>query len=239
MATPGRRRSRRPLLVKASSVASPGRRCLRRLLRLRPPRPRRQRHHPRPRLRLLRQPRTTSAPSTPRRLAPQPSSSSPLLAPPTLAYGSWWSLPPHARYWQHRCVPSSLTCPRVWQTRIGASSTSASTTSSASTSSSTTVSTTSPTSFICTRFWQNRCMPLSPMCALFWQNNGRTSSLTARTASPPASASSTIASTRPRHSPRVLCACGIFCVYLDNGNPDHDIDHGDPSHGYLDQGCTA
>ena len=30
-----------------------------------------------------------------------------------------------------------------------------------------------------------------------------------------------------------------MCGYLDTGNPDHDIDHDDPSHGYPDQGCTA
>jgi hypothetical protein len=34
-----------------------------------------------------------------------------------------------------------------------------------------------------------------------------------------------------------LCACGFKCGYIDNGNPDHDIDHDEPSHGYLDQGC--
>jgi hypothetical protein len=36
-----------------------------------------------------------------------------------------------------------------------------------------------------------------------------------------------------------LCACGFKCGYIDTGNPDHDIDHGDPSHGYLDQGCST
>ena len=53
-------------------------------LRLRPVPAHRQRHRhlPRP-LHLLRQPRATSAPSTPRRLAPQPSWSPPLLAPST------------------------------------------------------------------------------------------------------------------------------------------------------------
>ena len=30
-----------------------------------------------------------------------------------------------------------------------------------------------------------------------------------------------------------------MCGYLDTSNPDHNIDHGDPLHGYLDQGCTA
>jgi hypothetical protein len=29
------------------------------------------------------------------------------------------------------------------------------------------------------------------------------------------------------------CACGFKCSYIDTGNPDHDIDHGVPSHGYL------
>jgi hypothetical protein len=30
--------------------------------------------------------------------------------------------------------------------------------------------TTSPTSSLCTRFWQDWSMPLSPTCAWFWQN---------------------------------------------------------------------
>jgi hypothetical protein len=34
-------------------------------------------------------------------------------------------------------------------------------------------------------------------------------------------------------------ACGFKCGYIDTGNPDHDIDHGEPSHGYLDQGCST
>jgi hypothetical protein len=36
-----------------------------------------------------------------------------------------------------------------------------------------------------------------------------------------------------------LRSCGFKCVYIDTGNPDHDIDHGEPSHGYLDQGCST
>ena len=28
-----------------------------------------------------------------------------------------------------------------------------------------------------------------------------------------------------------------MCGYIDTGISDHDIDHGDPSHGYLDQGA--
>jgi hypothetical protein len=35
-----------------------------------------------------------------------------------------------------------------------------------------------------------------------------------------------------------LSARGFKCGYIDTGNPDHDIDHGEPSHGYLDQGCS-
>jgi hypothetical protein len=35
------------------------------------------------------------------------------------------------------------------------------------------------------------------------------------------------------------CARGFKCDYIDTGNPDHDIDHGIPSHGYLDQGCST
>jgi hypothetical protein len=36
-----------------------------------------------------------------------------------------------------------------------------------------------------------------------------------------------------------LHACGFKCGYIDTGNPDPDIDHVDPSHGYLDQGCST
>jgi hypothetical protein len=36
-----------------------------------------------------------------------------------------------------------------------------------------------------------------------------------------------------------LCACGFKCDYIDTDNPDHDIDHGEPSYGYLDQGCNT
>jgi hypothetical protein len=36
-----------------------------------------------------------------------------------------------------------------------------------------------------------------------------------------------------------LCACGFKCGYIDTGNPDHDIDHGEPLYGYLDQGCIT
>jgi hypothetical protein len=35
-----------------------------------------------------------------------------------------------------------------------------------------------------------------------------------------------------------LRACGFICSYLVIGTR-HDIDHGDPSHGYLDQGCST
>jgi hypothetical protein len=35
------------------------------------------------------------------------------------------------------------------------------------------------------------------------------------------------------------CARGFKCDYIDTGNPDHDIDHGVPLHGYLDQGCNT
>ena len=43
----------------------------------------------------------------------------------------------------------------------------------------------------------------------------------------------------PSHSPHALCARGLLCGYLDTGNPDYDIDHGDPSHGYLDHGAPS
>jgi hypothetical protein len=35
-----------------------------------------------------------------------------------------------------------------------------------------------------------------------------------------------------------LRACGFICGFLDIGTR-HDIDHGDPSHGYLDQCCST
>jgi hypothetical protein len=35
------------------------------------------------------------------------------------------------------------------------------------------------------------------------------------------------------------CTRGFKCGYIDTGNPDHDIDNGVPSHGYLDQGCST
>jgi hypothetical protein len=31
-----------------------------------------------------------------------------------------------------------------------------------------------------------------------------------------------------------LRAYGFKCGYIDTDNPDHDIDHGEPWHGYLD-----
>jgi hypothetical protein len=34
-----------------------------------------------------------------------------------------------------------------------------------------------------------------------------------------------------------LRVCGFICGYLIGTR--HDIDHGDPSHGYLDQGCST
>jgi hypothetical protein len=41
--------------------------------------------------------------------------------------------------------------------------------------------------------------------------------------------------TSPSSSPwSLLRARGFKCGYIDTGNPDHDIDHGIPSHGYLD-----
>jgi hypothetical protein len=36
-----------------------------------------------------------------------------------------------------------------------------------------------------------------------------------------------------------LGACGFKYGYIDTGIPDHDIDHGEPSHGYLDQDCST
>jgi hypothetical protein len=38
---------------------------------------------------------------------------------------------------------------------------------------------------------------------------------------------------------RLLRARGFKCGYIDTGNPDHNIDHGITSHGYLDQGCRT
>jgi hypothetical protein len=35
-----------------------------------------------------------------------------------------------------------------------------------------------------------------------------------------------------------LRACGFKCGYIDTGNPDHNIDHGEPSHDYLNQFCS-
>jgi hypothetical protein len=35
------------------------------------------------------------------------------------------------------------------------------------------------------------------------------------------------------------CARGFKCGYIDTDNPDHDIDHDIPSHGYLGQGCNT
>jgi hypothetical protein len=79
-------------------------------------------------------------------------------------------------------------------------------------------------------------MCLSPMYTCFWLNYCRTSSSIATTR---ASTFLMIASTHLRHSPRAPCVCGIPCGYLDTINPDHNIDHDDPSHDYLDQGCTT
>jgi hypothetical protein len=36
-----------------------------------------------------------------------------------------------------------------------------------------------------------------------------------------------------------LRACGLKCGYIDTGNPNHDIGHDIPSHGYLNQGCST
>jgi hypothetical protein len=44
---------------------------------------------------------------------------------------------------------------------------------------------------------------------------------------------------RLHHSPHALCTRGFMCGYLDTGTPHHDIDHGIPSHGNLDQGCNT
>ena len=44
-----------------------------------------------------------------------------------MAYSLCRSKSTHARCWQHRRVPSSMTCPRAWQAWCGASSTSSST----------------------------------------------------------------------------------------------------------------
>jgi hypothetical protein len=58
----------------------------------------------------------------------------------------------------------------------------------------------------------------------------------ARIASTSASSSSTTAlDAPPSSSPwRLLRARGFKCGYIDTDNPDHDIDHGEPWHGYLD-----
>jgi hypothetical protein len=44
---------------------------------------------------------------------------------------------------------------------------------------------------------------------------------------------SVIITMAPSSRPRFTCG------YIDTGNPDHDIDHGISSHGYLDQGCST
>jgi hypothetical protein len=36
-----------------------------------------------------------------------------------------------------------------------------------------------------------------------------------------------------------LRACGFKCDCIDTANPDHNINHGEPLHGYLDQGCST
>ena len=63
-------------------------------------------------------------------------------------HGTWWSLSSHVRYWQHRRVPSSPTCSRVWQARQGVpptSTTSTTSTTSPTSANSTTSTTTSTT----------------------------------------------------------------------------------------------
>jgi hypothetical protein len=89
-----------------------------------------------------------------------------------------------------------------------------------------------------TRFWHNRSMPSSPTCAWFWQSHDRTSSSMAWTASTSASLSSTTASMHRRPS-TVPYAPAASSAATSTSAPDHDIDHGDSSHGYLDQGCST
>jgi hypothetical protein len=116
----------------------------------------------------------------------------------------------------------------------------------------TTASTASPTSSsLRTRFWQNRCMPSSPTCAWFWHNYGRTSSSTVfdkivfgidtlfddcLDRVPVFITMAPLALSAPRRFPRTR---GFMCGYLDTGTPDHDIDHGISSHGYLDLGTAS
>jgi hypothetical protein len=45
-----------------------------------------------------------------------------------------------------------------------------------------------------------------------------------------------LALSAPRRFPRTR---GFMCGYLDTGTPDHDIDHGISSHGYLDLGTAS
>jgi hypothetical protein len=52
-----------------------------------------------------------------------------------------------------------------------------------------------------------------------------------------ASSSSTIALDAPPSSSPWCLLCQAT-GYIDTGNLDHDIDHGIPSHGYLDQGLS-
>jgi hypothetical protein len=41
------------------------------------------------------------------------------------------------------------------------------------------------------------------------------------------------------NSMALSCARDFKCGYIDTNNPNHDIDHGVPSHDYLDQGCNT
>ena len=81
--------------------------------------------------------------------------------------GSWWSLSSHARYWQHRRVPSSPTRSRVWQAWQGVPPTSSTSTPAKvylvyPTTATSTTTTTSST----TRLHQHRHQGLSPRLPL-------------------------------------------------------------------------
>jgi hypothetical protein len=96
-------------------MTTTGYRWFRRLLRLRPPQPRRQRHHLIPDYFIYSDNcglhRYLFLFAT-LRLATvlEASSASPSkLEAPTMVHGSWWSLSPHARYWQHRYMHPSPT----------------------------------------------------------------------------------------------------------------------------------
>jgi len=169
----------------------------------------------------------SSPTTTPAPLLRQPSLRPPLLVYSYMARNLYWSRPTHAWCWQHRCMASSPTRPRAWQAWTGASSSSASTTSSLDRVTDEFFYAYSVLAKPEYAFVPDVRLVLAKLGLHLVLDGSDCIDFGIDNLHDCLDASPSLSSHTTSHAATSTPA------------PDHDIDHGDPSRGSLDQGCST